>query len=104
MSIRLSKEYGVNPTILKCPCCGKETGLALLGRLKGDKKAPPYMYDRELCDECKKTHILVLEVENEENPKPTGACIAVPKDAINLECTKGIALMTKTDFQEMFDN
>ena len=67
MSIKLSKEHGVNPTILKCPCCGKDTGLALLGKLKGDKKAPPYMYDRELCDECKKTHILVFEVENEEN-------------------------------------
>lgn len=36
--IRVSEKYGVNPSITICPICGKETGIALLGRLKGDEK------------------------------------------------------------------
>ena len=39
-SITISKKHGVNPSILHCECCGKEYGLALLGKLKGDAEAP----------------------------------------------------------------
>lgn len=38
--IRVSEKHGVNPSITICPICGKETGIALLGKLKGDKEAP----------------------------------------------------------------
>ena len=29
--IRLSKQYGVNPSVTRCVCCGKEYGVALFG-------------------------------------------------------------------------
>lgn len=40
-SIKLSPKHGVNPSILHCICCGKDYGIAMLGKLKGDKEAPP---------------------------------------------------------------
>ena len=53
MGLKLSKKYGANPSLLYCKCCGRERGIALLGRIKGDQKAPPIIYDG-LCDDCKK--------------------------------------------------
>lgn len=57
-TIRLSKKYGVNPTICKCIFCGKDKHLALLGHLGGrgqDLQAPmECVLDYEPCDECKK--------------------------------------------------
>jgi hypothetical protein len=55
MGIRLSEKHGVNPTIGKCMWCGNETGvIAMLGKLKGDAKAPKYsVLDYEPCDKCK---------------------------------------------------
>lgn len=29
--ITLSRKYGVNPPLLKCPVCGKDAGIALCG-------------------------------------------------------------------------
>ena len=56
--IRLSKKYGVNPTICKCFFCGKDKYLALLGHLGGhgqDLEAPmSCVMDYEPCDECQK--------------------------------------------------
>lgn len=37
--VTLSKKHGLNPSITVCPICGKETGIALLGKLKGDEKS-----------------------------------------------------------------
>lgn len=37
--IRVSEKHGVNQSITICSICGKETGIALLGKLKGDKKS-----------------------------------------------------------------
>lgn len=34
------KKHGVNSSITVCPICGKEIGIALLGKLKGDEEAP----------------------------------------------------------------
>ena len=39
-TIELSPKHGVNPSILHCECCGKDYGLALLCKLKGDVEAP----------------------------------------------------------------
>ena len=36
-SITLSPKHGLNPSITHCECCGKEIGLALFGKMKGDK-------------------------------------------------------------------
>lgn len=52
MSIKISPKHGLNPTCLVCPICGKDTSLALLGRLKDDSKAPRQMRDREPCEAC----------------------------------------------------
>ncbi len=36
--IRVSEKHEVNPSITICPICGKETNIALLDKLKGDKE------------------------------------------------------------------
>jgi hypothetical protein len=36
-SIRLSEKHGVNPSLMLCFYCGEASGVALLGRLKGDQ-------------------------------------------------------------------
>ena len=36
--IRVSKKYGLNPSVLQCPVCGKEFGLALFGTSWKDKE------------------------------------------------------------------
>ena len=30
-SIRVSKQYGLNPSVTRCVCCGKEYGVTLFG-------------------------------------------------------------------------
>ena len=61
----LSEKHGVNPSLILCPYCGKETGIALFGKLKGDKEAPRSVVGNDLCDECKKKvddgFVLVIE-------------------------------------------
>lgn len=49
--IRVSEKHGVNPSITICPICGKETGIALLGKLKEDKEAPMRMLS-DPYDDC----------------------------------------------------
>lgn len=107
-NIILSEKNGVNPSILHCFICGKETGIALLGKLKGDVQAPKDMTrPGEFCEDCKKQieagNKFVLEVKEEaENPKRTG----------NYVCIKGSALPTidspvcyasQEIFQQMFN-
>lgn len=54
-SIKLSPKYGVNPSVLHCFVCGKEIGLVLLGKLKGDTKAPHDIRNPNyICDDCKR--------------------------------------------------
>ena len=66
--IRLSKEHGVNPTKTVCFFCDNVKGIAFLGKLKGDAKAPAKMLiDYEPCDECAekfKGNILWIEVSD----------------------------------------
>lgn len=47
-NIILSEKHEVNPSITVCPICGKEIGIALLGKLKGDEEAPRKNYRRSL--------------------------------------------------------
>jgi len=54
MSVLLSKKHGVNPSLMQCVVCGKDTGVALLGKIKGDAEAPRHIPDVEPCDDCKK--------------------------------------------------
>lgn len=53
--IILSEKHGVNPSLLCCALCGKDIGIALMGRLKGDVEAPKRCCDGRICDDCKKS-------------------------------------------------
>jgi hypothetical protein len=53
-SILVSKNHGVNPSMLHCPICGESTAIALLGKLPGDEKAPKAMRDKAPCESCEK--------------------------------------------------
>ena len=100
-NITLSAKHGLNPSLVVCPVCKKETSIALFGRLKGDAEAPKTV-EGELCDECKKKYITIVEVESETNRKGTGRYAYIPKDAVNIDCPKGIALMGTEEFTKMF--
>lgn len=67
-SILLSPKHGLNPSIVKCFWCGKDIGIALMGKLKGDVKAPKDIIESYMpCDECKehfRQGILVAGVSN----------------------------------------
>ena len=101
MSVRISPKHGLNPSIVICPICKKETSIALFGRLKGDVEAPRQV-EGELCDECKKKYITIVEVESETNRRGTGRCVYIQKEVINIECKDGIALMATEEFTKMF--
>ena len=74
-TIELSPKHGVNPSILHCECCGKDYGIAMFGRLKGDVEAPKDVM-QGFCDDCKEVidqgGVMIVEVkdgEGEKNPK-----------------------------------
>lgn len=107
-NITLSKEHGVNPSLIHCPICGKDTGIAMFGKLKGDVKAPTHVMGDEPCDECKDKFnngkIAILEVVFTDNvPRPTGRYIFVDEKAINIKIPNKIAIMKKEKFTKMFD-
>ena len=98
--IKLSKKYGVNPTIPICFWCGEmKNEVALLGKLKGDIEAPhSCILDYEPCDECKKNMSMGVTLigttekpiredlppirDNEtETLYPTGQWLVVTKEA-----------------------
>lgn len=99
--ITISPKHGFNPSIVICPVCGKNTSIALFGRLKGDAEAPKQI-EGDLCDECKKKYVTIIEVESERNRKSTGRRVYIPKESINIECKDNIALMTTEEFTKMF--
>ena len=80
--IRPSPKYGVNPSLQVCFFCGKEKGIAFLGKLKGDVQAPRHMItDYEPCSDCAekfKQGILWIEVTD------------VPAHSDMLEIAKGL--------------
>ncbi len=57
--IKISPKYGLNPALTTCFWCGKDTGIALMGRITGGKRggdieAPKYVFGGyEPCDECR---------------------------------------------------
>lgn len=108
-SINLSPKYGVNPSVLHCFICGKETGLALLGELKNDVEAPHDINNpSELCDDCKKAleeGKFILEVEDnseKNNLKRTGRCVCIKKDALP-DIKSTICYMEYTVFSKLFN-
>ena len=110
-SITLSPKHGVNPSITHCECCGKETGLALLGKLKGDKEAPKNIA-MGLCDDCQKViaqqGLMIIEVrdgESGKNPYRTGRIVGISKDArerMFKDMKSPICYMEQSMFSPMF--
>lgn len=76
MNIKLSPKHGLNPTLLACPICFKETGVGLVGRLPGDAQAPRRSRDRQPCAECTEhmaMGVLLVEATRQGNDESTTA-------------------------------
>ncbi len=91
MTLYLSPQHGLNPSLDQCFLCQKDRGIMLLGRLPGDVAAPhKAAYSREPCDECKSWQqkgVIVISVDSEKsddrkNPYRTGGWAVVTEDGI----------------------
>lgn len=102
-NIILSEKHGVNPSITVCPICGKEIGIALLGKLKGDEEAPRYI-QRDICDECKAkvadNKCFVIAVGEDQCLK---RYVIVSKDVFTQKVEGCAVLMKEADFNVVFD-
>ena len=91
--ITISKEFGVNPSVLHCECCGKDYGVGMFGTAWKDPKtgktaqAPKDVY-HGFCDDCQKVvdagGVMIIEVRDGEsgnNPYRTGRLVGISKDA-----------------------
>ena len=103
MSVKLSKKHGVNPSIVVCPICKKDVAVALLGRLKGDVEAPKTI-EGDLCEDCAKQYLTIIEVESKEHPVRTGRRVFVPRDALAKPIDGNFAKMVEEEFNELFGN
>lgn len=100
--IRVSEKHGVNPSITICPICGKETGIALLGKLKGDKEAPRKIIG-DPCDDCvsklgnDKIYILAI------NDQGYGTkAIIIERSALNIPVKGYMIFMKENEFDKVF--
>lgn len=111
-NIELSPKHGVNPSVLHCECCGKDYGVALFGRLKGDAEAPRDVM-QGFCDDCSKVinqgGVMIVEVadgEGEKNPKNpyrTGRIVGLGKDFKERNNIKSpMIYMEQSGFQSLF--
>ena len=110
-NITLSPKHGVNPSVTHCECCGKEIGVALFGRLKGDEEAPRDVA-MGLCDDCQKVidakGLMIIEVrdgESGKNPYRTGRLVGISKDAkerMFKDINSPVCYMEHSMFQPMF--
>lgn len=116
-SIRLSKEFGVNPSITHCECCGKDYGIAMFGTGYKDKKtgktaqAPKDIY-YGFCNQCQgvidQGGLLIVEVrdgESGDNPYRTGRIKGITKEAkerMFSDCKAPMCYMEESVFEPMF--
>lgn len=120
MSIKVSKKYGVNPTIPVCFFCGEEKNeIALLGKItnkqtKEEIEAPMKMVlDYEPCDKCKEAWskgVAIIEVTQKDlgrpdiapNAQPTGRVAVLKPEAVNGYKAGDKCLMIDTEFEQLF--
>jgi len=113
--IILSPKHGLNPSLLKCFACGKDAGIACLGKIKNDEKAPMEMTDPNIfCDNCQNVinqdGLLVISVRDGEtgnNPYRTGKVIGITKEAkerIFKDITVNVCYMEDSTFDKIFKN
>ena len=110
-SIILSEKHGLNPSMDCCMYCGEAKGIALLGKLPKDAKAPRKICTSVApCDKCAekyKDYALIVEAKSEDlkKPEPTGRWFAIPKDAINPAYRNSpVAFMVEEDFQHVLND
>ena len=104
MSVKLSKKHGVNPSVLVCPLCYEEFGVALLGALKNDEEAPRRVLSNEFCDQCNElitTHLVIARADEAMNL--LGGHVAIREGAAKhifakLEKYTGLALAVSSEF------
>ena len=112
-SILLSPTHGVNPSVTHCEICGKEIGVALLGKLKGDAEAPRDIA-MGLCDDCQKVidqqGLMIIEVRDGEtgkNPYRTGRIVGITKEAKERtfkDLKSSVCYMEQSMFSQMFND
>lgn len=108
-SIALSPKHGVNPSVCNCICCGNSYGVALLGKLKGDKEAPKEIYEG-LCPDCegviKQGGVMIIEVKDGETgdkPYRTGRVVGVSKEFKKRNhINSSICYMEHSHFDKLF--
>ena len=115
--IRLSKKYGLNPSVQVCSCCGKDMNILLFGSSYKDEngkhtEAPMQIMTKEICEDCKKVidnggrfFIEVRDGESGNNPYRTGRLVALKEEAckniFNVEVGP-INYMEQTPFTQLF--
>lgn len=121
--IKLSPQYGLNPTIPICFYCGEQKNeVALMGHIGDGRKHEDFeapknvLLDYEPCEECQKKFsqgVLLVEVTNyphaenqfpiAENAYPTGRYSVVRPEALMGDFKAGSkALVLKEDYEQMF--
>lgn len=118
-NITLSKQYGVNPSVLQCPICGKDFAIAMFGTSYRDKKtgkvaeAPHRIaLPNEICDDCKKAldqgayiFIEVRDGETGPNPYRLGGLVGITTEAAKRmfpDIKSHVNYMEHTMFQQIF--
>jgi len=114
--IKLSKEFGVNPSVEKCAVCGKDMSVVLFGTSWKDANGKTAEAPREvclghLCDDCKKVvnqgGVSIIEVRDGEsgnNPYRTGRLVAIKREAAErmFKEVHPIAYMEQSNFEPLF--
>lgn len=113
--MQISKKYGLNPTQSICFFCGQTKRLMILGKLKGDVKAPnKVLADYQPCKECLQKISrgrLVVEVTTEDTGSipispgmwPTGRwCVIGPRSArLLFKDVQGSILLPRNLYEEL---
>lgn len=113
MSIKLSDQHGLNPSISVCFFCGEDKELKLFGKLKGDAKAPKrivadYM-PCKACEEKMRKGATIIEVTREDTGMlpishgawPTGRWCVISHSAAEMLFKKKVStLLLEKDLYE----
>ena len=101
--IILSKKHGVNPSMMICPICDETTGIALLGKLKGDAEAPRQILGTHPCKECEEKagadKVYILSMDEDHN---LHGYVLAPKSILTIDVGGCVIAMHKKEFDEVF--